>query len=116
MSELGDPAFDKLDINGDGQVTAKEYKQSLQNNRSVTLEKAEEYVSGYDYNKDGTLSFIEYASGGETGTVDCFGLLSQDSSACKCKEYTCDYPEEDPVEEDPIDTMVSGGASRVERA
>ena len=35
---------------------------------------------------------------------------------CQCKDCTYDYPEEDTVEEDPIDTMVSGGASRVERA
>ena len=83
MSELSDREFDFFDINGDGQVTTQEVKQFNEKlGEWVTLGEMENILAKFDNNNDSAISFIEYTSGGETDTVDCFGLLSQDPLAC----------------------------------
>ena len=55
------PAFDDMDADGDGELTADEIYQALsKNNADVTLERVQEVMLKADKDKNGTISQQEY--------------------------------------------------------
>ncbi|MFD3578530.1 EF-hand domain-containing protein [Streptomyces sp. NPDC058644] len=62
MQAAARKVFDRYDLDGDGQITAKEYRQVVAelNGEHLTDEQAQRFIDVLDTDGDGTMSFEEF--------------------------------------------------------
>ena len=62
MKAAARKVFDSYDLDGDGQITAKEYQQVVAELRDEHLseEEAQRFIDALDTDGDGTMSFEEF--------------------------------------------------------